>query len=119
MAKRLRADQRLIDRRAQLILRNPQRSETPRRFRGCLWLVNGYALPIGGFFLGRHRRHLLCSLTSVLIIIGHEPGWRNWQTRMVEGHVPVREWRFKPSPGHSDWCGRMYTRDGAVRLAIN
>jgi hypothetical protein len=36
------------------------------------------------------------------------PGWRNWQTRMVEGHVPEREWRFKPSPGHSKgWLAEL------------
>ncbi len=29
------------------------------------------------------------------------PGWRNWQTRMVEGHVAARLWRFEPSPGQS------------------
>ncbi len=28
------------------------------------------------------------------------PGWRNWQTRMVEGHVPARVWRFESSSGH-------------------
>ena len=27
------------------------------------------------------------------------PGWRNWQTRMVEGHVPARACWFDSSPG--------------------
>lgn len=26
--------------------------------------------------------------------------WRNWQTRMVQGHVTVRSWRFKSSFAH-------------------
>jgi hypothetical protein len=26
--------------------------------------------------------------------------WRNWQTRMLEVHVPVRVWRFKSSRPH-------------------
>src|SRR5471032_743940 len=26
--------------------------------------------------------------------------WRNWQTRMVQVHVPSREWRFKSSHPH-------------------
>ena len=33
-----------------------------------------------------------------------QPGWtrewRNWQTRMVEGHMPVRAWRFESSLAH-------------------
>ena len=29
-----------------------------------------------------------------------EPRWRNWYTRMLEVHVPVRDWRFESSPGH-------------------
>jgi hypothetical protein len=26
--------------------------------------------------------------------------WRNWQTRMVEGHVGVTRWRFESSLPH-------------------
>ena len=26
--------------------------------------------------------------------------WRNWQTRMVQVHVPARVWRFKSSHPH-------------------
>jgi hypothetical protein len=30
----------------------------------------------------------------------HWRAWRNWQTRMVEGHVPEREWKFESSRPH-------------------
>ena len=36
-----------------------------------------------------------------------EREWRNWQTRMVEGHMPVRAWRFESSLAHSS--GRAIT----------
>jgi hypothetical protein len=28
------------------------------------------------------------------------PKWRNWQTRMVQGHVPARVWGFKSPLRH-------------------
>ena len=28
------------------------------------------------------------------------PKWRNWQTRYIQGVVPVREWRFESSLRH-------------------
>ena len=30
----------------------------------------------------------------------HVPKWRNWQTRYIQGVVPVREWRFESSLRH-------------------
>ena len=32
----------------------------------------------------------------------HMRMWRNWQTRMVQVHVPARVWRFKSSHPHHD-----------------
>ena len=40
-------------------------------------------------------------LAIVQVVIARQMrAWRNWQTRMVEGHVPVREWRFESSRPH-------------------
>ncbi len=30
----------------------------------------------------------------------HVPKWRNWQTRYIQGVVPVRAWRFESSLRH-------------------
>ena len=32
------------------------------------------------------------------------PKWRNWQTRYIQGVVPVREWRFESSLRHHFLC---------------
>ncbi len=42
----------------------------------------------------------LTSGRGLHIIIG-TPGWRNWQTRMVEGHVGAIPCGFKSRPRHS------------------
>src|SRR5436305_2198163 len=34
------------------------------------------------------------------------PKWRNWQTRYIQGVVPVREWRFESSLRHQDGDSR-------------
>src|SRR3982750_452019 len=34
------------------------------------------------------------------VVVMCRPKWRNWQTRMVQVHVPSREWRFKSSHPH-------------------
>ena len=28
------------------------------------------------------------------------PKWRNWQTRMIQGHVVATPWKFESSLGH-------------------
>ena len=33
----------------------------------------------------------------------HVPKWRNWQTRYIQGVVPVREWRFESSLRHQEF----------------
>ncbi len=43
-----------------------------------------------------HRaRPVAKSLSAVSV-----PKWRNWQTRYIQGVVPVREWRFESSLRH-------------------
>ena len=34
------------------------------------------------------------------------PKWRNWQTRYIQGVVPVREWRFESSLRHQFFSSR-------------
>src|SRR6516165_2210166 len=47
--------------------------------------------------------------------------WRNWQTRMLEVHVPVRVWRFKSSRPHQPirrlvlFCPETYGAGGSAR----
>jgi hypothetical protein len=34
------------------------------------------------------------------VVLAGKPKWRNWQTRYIQGVVPVREWRFESSLRH-------------------
>ena len=34
------------------------------------------------------------------VVLADKPKWRNWQTRYIQGVVPVREWRFESSLRH-------------------
>ena len=39
-------------------------------------------------------------LARVVLLIPGVPKWRNWQTRYIQGVVPVRAWRFESSLRH-------------------
>ena len=43
-----------------------------------------------------HRTRPIAEMRQAL----HVPKWRNWQTRYIQGVVPVREWRFESSLRH-------------------
>ncbi len=50
----------------------------------CPWFeAYFYVQPVGGVRFRSHR-----------------PKWRNWQTRYIQGVVPVRAWRFESSLRH-------------------
>gem|GEM_PF-5786255 len=42
------------------------------------------------------------------------PGWRNWQTRYIQGVVPARACRFESCAGHTEGKGR-YRTEGVER----
>src|SRR6266511_3889421 len=69
------------------------------------------SLPVGGDDLvTRHRvdhAPLTSLAASVMMRALPGPKWRNWQTRMIQGHVPARVWGFEsPLRHHRSLSGR-------------
>ena len=65
--------------------------------------------------LGRKIRYSQNSWDVINWAIGL-PRWRNWHTRMLEVHVPARDWRFESSPGHINFVSLF--RDYKIYIVL-